>query len=68
MINVRPPIVRWIRAFLGKKQCVRIRDKKSSFKYPNGRANGGIPQGTKLGSMVHLIHCTGKQFTSGLEF
>ena len=41
-LNVRP--AGWIRAFLTRrKQCVRIRDKMSSFKC----LNGGIPQGTK---------------------
>lgn len=51
-LDVRPAIVRWIRAFLtGRKQCVRIRDKKSSYKYPNG----GIPQGTKLGPILFAV-------------
>ncbi len=44
-LNVRPVVVGWIRAFLTRrKQCVRICDRMSSFKY----LNGGIPQGIKL--------------------
>ena len=42
----------WIRAFLTRrKQCVRIRDKKSSFKC----LNGGIPQGTKFGPILFAV-------------
>ena len=41
-----------IRAFLTRrKQCVRIRDKMSSFRY----LNGGIPQGTKLGPILFAV-------------
>jgi hypothetical protein len=44
--------VGWIRAFLTRrKQCVLIRDKKSSFKC----LNGGIPQGTKLGPILFAV-------------
>ena len=51
-LNVRPAVVGWIRAFLTRrKQCVRIRDKMSSFKC----LNGGIPQGTKLGPILFAV-------------
>ena len=50
--NVRPAVVGWIRALLTRrKQCVRICDKMSSFKCPNG----GIPQGTNLGPILTTI-------------
>ena len=51
-LNVRPAVVGWIRAFLTRrKQCVRIRDKMSSFKC----LNGGIPQSTKLGPILFAV-------------
>ena len=51
-LNVRPAVVGWIRAFLTRrKQCVRIRDKMSTFK----SLNGGIPQGTKLGPILFAV-------------
>ena len=51
-LNVRPAVVGWIRAFLTRrKQCVRIRDKMSSFRY----LNRGIPQGTKLGPILFAV-------------
>jgi hypothetical protein len=51
-LDVRPAVVGWIRAFLTRRnQCVRIRDKMSSFKC----LNGGIPQDTKLGPILFAV-------------
>ena len=51
-LNVHPPIVRWIKAFLtGRGQSVKVAMVSSSWK----RMNGGLPQGTKLGPILFSI-------------
>jgi hypothetical protein len=51
-LYVRPAVVGWVRAFLTRRnQCLRIRDKMSSFKC----LNGGIPQSTKLGPILFAV-------------
>jgi hypothetical protein len=51
-VGVHPVIIRWIKAFLtDREQCVRVGNCKSSWK----KANGGLPQGTKLGPLQFAI-------------
>ena len=51
-LGVNLAIYRWIRDFFtNQKQCVQIQSSCSSWK----RMNGGLPQGTKLGSLLFAI-------------
>ena len=51
-LNVHPVVIRWTRSFLtNREQCVRIGRCTSSWK----TASGGLPQRTKLGSILFAI-------------
>jgi hypothetical protein len=52
LLGTHPSIIRWIKAFLcDREQCVRVGNSMSSWK----KANGGLPQGTKLGPLLFAV-------------
>ena len=51
-LQVNPAIIRWIKSFLSwREQSVKIGFSTSTWK----RANGGLPQGTKLGPFLFSV-------------